>query len=388
MKKALLFILIVFMISCQKDDSSTDLPANIATGKITGTVLSQNGEKNIGGALVFSFDEQDELLYTYTDANGDFTLQLPIGEREIHIQTGDGSNFRTNFLITIEKDVTKTIDSEVSKLTQVANIAYVSGSFDIIEDLIDNLGYAATQLNFSDLADYTIVSQYDIIFLNCGSRDSSFTSLNSTIDTNLAQFVTNGGSLYASDWALAYLMGGTSNVIHCNMSGGFIPDTTLCANTTGTIGYIYGAQVVDASLSASVGFSTLDIDYDIGGWQIIVNYDSSYWTSMVDNPTSGQSLMLKTDSFFDANLEDDLVGNDNNDGWVTICHIPPGNPSNPITITINSSALNAHLANGDTLGSCTANSNGGTIYYTTFHNHAGGNIGNAELILNYVILNL
>ena len=50
--------------------------------------------------------------------------------------------------------------------------------------------------------------------------------------------------------------------------------------------------------------------------------------------------------------------------------------------------MSAHLAHGDTLGSCDANSNGGTIYYTTFHNHANGNIGNSEAILNYVILNL
>ena len=39
---------------------------------------------------------------------------------------------------------------------------------------------------------------------------------------------------------------------------------------------------------------------------------------------------------------------------VTICHIPPGNPDNPISITISSSALNAHLAHGDALDMCPA----------------------------------
>ena len=37
---------------------------------------------------------------------------------------------------------------------------------------------------------------------------------------------------------------------------------------------------------------------------------------------------------------------------VTICHIPPGNPSHKVTITIGSSAWPAHQAHGDTMGAC------------------------------------
>jgi len=37
---------------------------------------------------------------------------------------------------------------------------------------------------------------------------------------------------------------------------------------------------------------------------------------------------------------------------VTICHIPPGNPQNAHTITINISAVPAHLDHGDTMGEC------------------------------------
>lgn len=385
MKKLLLLtISMVLFIGCQKDETNDS--ENFNTGKIAGTVLSKNGQQSIGGALVFSFDDDHELIYTRSDENGQFVLQLPTGNREIHIQTGDGSNFRTNFIVNIQKDITLTIDSEQSKLNQVANIAYVSGSYDIIEDLISNLGYNATQITFSDLANYNIISQYDIIFLNCGSRNISMSSLNNAIDVNLAQFVTNGGSLYASDWALAYLMGGGSNVSSCNMTGGFIPDNTLCSINNGVMGFFNAVQIVDTNLSNSVGFSSFDLEYDLSGWQQIQTYDNNYWTCLVE--LNSKALMLKTNSFFDSSLETNPVGNDNNDEWVTICHIPPGNQNNPITITINQSALSTHLAHGDTLGSCDANSNGGTIYYTTFHNHASGNIGNSEAILNYVILNL
>jgi len=43
---------------------------------------------------------------------------------------------------------------------------------------------------------------------------------------------------------------------------------------------------------------------------------------------------------------------------ITICHIPPGNPANPQTITISVSATLAHftLHPGDSFGSCNADS--------------------------------
>jgi len=37
---------------------------------------------------------------------------------------------------------------------------------------------------------------------------------------------------------------------------------------------------------------------------------------------------------------------------VTICHHPPGNPTNVQTITVGQSAVPAHLAHGDTTGAC------------------------------------
>ena len=38
---------------------------------------------------------------------------------------------------------------------------------------------------------------------------------------------------------------------------------------------------------------------------------------------------------------------------VTLCHRPPGNPSNEHTITVGASAVPAHRAHGDHLGACT-----------------------------------
>ena len=47
-----------------------------------------------------------------------------------------------------------------------------------------------------------------------------------------------------------------------------------------------------------------------------------------------------------------VSGKSDKNGKITICHIPPGNPSNRHTITISVAALKAHLAHGDLIGSC------------------------------------
>ena len=48
------------------------------------------------------------------------------------------------------------------------------------------------------------------------------------------------------------------------------------------------------------------------------------------------------------------LGLDRAGGKVAVCHIPPGNPANAHTIVVGAAAVKAHLAHGDYLGSCKA----------------------------------
>ena len=50
--------------------------------------------------------------------------------------------------------------------------------------------------------------------------------------------------------------------------------------------------------------------------------------------------------------EGDLCADDDGDGMVTICHLPPGNPDNAHTIRVSVNAVPAHLAHGDHCGPC------------------------------------
>lgn len=71
----------------------------------------------------------------------------------------------------------------------------------------------------------------------------------------------------------------------------------------------------------------------------------------------------------DASENDDASASDDDDDGhgkkVTICHIPPGNPSNAHTISVGASALDAHLAHGDTEGECTTTTSDSTTVTTT-----------------------
>ncbi|MFH1064241.1 MAG: carboxypeptidase-like regulatory domain-containing protein [Candidatus Woesearchaeota archaeon] len=51
-------------------------------------------------------------------------------------------------------------------------------------------------------------------------------------------------------------------------------------------------------------------------------------------------------------LEDPVDDSPVGDGQVEICHIPDGNPENAHTISVAESALDVHIAHGDTLGPC------------------------------------
>jgi hypothetical protein len=69
---------------------------------------------------------------------------------------------------------------------------------------------------------------------------------------------------------------------------------------------------------------------------------------------SSRSLMLSKSSSKDKDGTDKDHDDDDANCKVTICHVPPGNPSNEHSIRVGKSALRAHIEHGDYLGSCDA----------------------------------
>lgn len=377
----LLFACILFA-GCKKsvNDGSNDV---VAKGTVTGKVVAANNRTVVRNAVVF-VDVNGTVYATRTDVNGSFSLDAPAGERVLNIQSGSGNIFRTKLNVTIEAQKTIAVSANAVKLTQVASLAYVAGTFDKIESiLIDSLGYSATAITQNDLEDVNNIIQYNAIFIDCTATMIG----DSLRDVALGNYVANGGSLYVSDWAVESLIGMSGPVCPAPRPGGFIDDSKLCTERIGSSGLISSCTIVSPDLQAYLNKTTMDINYDLGVWESVQNYDATFWEVMIKHPTTNAPLLIRNGSYTNPNRGTLHIGGTTNNDMVTICHKPQG--TTPVTITVSQNAVAAHMAHGDALGSCENSIGSGRIYFTTFHNEPNGLISSdMKNILDYIILNL
>jgi hypothetical protein len=387
MKLLLYCLMAAFLFfSCRKQDTPTDNNNNnnpAPKGTITGKVVTPNNKTAVRNATVFVADGAT-VYSTFTDVNGNFSLEVPAGQRVVNIQSGTGKIFRTAMNVTVEENKSTAVAVNPIQLTQVASLAYVHGIFDKIQAIIiDSLGYTATMITYNDLHYTNIVSQYNAIFINC----SGTVPVDYVQDSVLANYVANGGSLYVSDYALNTLIGAWNGSSCPAMRlSGFIPESKLCAERTGTPTTINNASIVSPFLQTYLNKNTMNIKYDLGQWESIQNYDTAFWEVLVKHPATMKPLLIRTSHFTNGSAGTIPIGSTNTN-MATICHKPVG--TTPVTITVPLSSLASHLAHGDSMGSCQSTNGAGRIYFTTFHNEPNGLISpDMKNILDYIILNL
>lgn len=372
--KNIIFYLILFTItSCNQIPDDIDIKA--AEGIITGKVNSANGTTAIGAAHIFAFDDTNKTIFsTYSDSEGNFSLSAPEGKRTIYIQTGTGANFRTDFSTTIIANQTSTVPEATTRLKQVAKLGFMEGVFDNTDELLTNMGYNITQIN-----DYKTMNFYDIVYLKVGF-DIKF--YGPQIFPVLSTFVSNGGNIYASNWAATYLVGGDLYPTDCNMPGGFIPDDKLCVkwqyNTTEPTPF---SQVLNERLKKAVGFSDLNLVIAKGSDSYINSHDALYWETLIKD--NDRSYLLKTKNFSDTNAATVNVGNAANDGWKTIC--VKATNGNSLTVRVPQNIAAIQIGNGAQAGSCSGNPKSGTVYYSVF-NSDGQNPAATNLEKNMKII--
>lgn len=349
-----LISLTLWYTSCKKDNKNEEITANtsVPDAYISGKVLSPSG-KNIGSAEIIAGQYK-----TKSDKDGNFVLHLFHGNYNLIIQTGSGHVFKTELAVSVSADQTLVLPTSQTALKQIKNLAYIPGAYDKIETLIiDTLGYTATMISISDLSNLSTLSPYAAIFMNCGLLGMPPNQMDSTKYANLNSYISKLGSIYASDFAVECLTGdnnfrpvissynlskmeahkgGGPQVLATCISpliGGFIADSSLCTLKSGPNGMVYNAHIIDADIINLLGKDSLDILYDLGGWEIISNVEAPFSTIISDNTQGNGPLAVKTD--FDD--------------------------ENP----------------------------GGVIFYTTFHNHPQGVLNkDVQNILQYFILNL
>ena len=378
---------LALLASCKKDES---VVPEAAMGTITGKVVAGNNASPIKVATIFS-QSNGKLYITHTDITGSFSLDMPAGNRHITIQTGDGSLFRTEMDVAVVEGQTTQVAANAVQLTQVANLAYIQGSYDKIENiLVDSLGYTANPLLWGMLNDISSISSYDAIFINCTTQ-SDLAQITPQIDSTLAAYVANGGSLYISDWAVKCLVGqrtlSANDPCGVQRQGGFIPDSLLCVRHAGQMGYFYNAPITSTSLQSYLGKTNIDeIYYNLGQWEQINYLDNNFWETLVSNPTNGLPLLIRTTQYTNPGRGTISIGSSSNNGYSSVC--TPSAMGN-VTLSVKTTDLPAYLSAGATQGMCSNPNGSGTIYFTTFHNEPNGQIGpDIKHILEYVILNL
>lgn len=310
------FLVFITLCACSKDDNnSTD-----ETFDITGQFLAPNGVDPISNARVGAYLNSELKSETRTDASGNYSLSVAKGDYTLVLNKG---KFKTERNISLENDLA----IETLSVETLPNIAVVTGLYDNIEsvlysiglfnpitgeplfDIIDgNDGFDRNALNqnskhshghsalhrsstnpqlqpnvdfsFEDLmGDQGILGTYDIVFLNCGLTEE-FVNNSSVLDT----YVSDGGILYTTDWAVGYL-----DVITNSGSEYLSPYTP--AKSGSSVSTV--ATILDGDLSAwlLLNFNisiedTVEIDDFLPSWQVIDSYDNATTMSWLNGPVT------------------------------------------------------------------------------------------------------
>lgn len=131
--------------------------------------------------------------------------------------------------------------------------AVIHGSFDNVEKILERMGIPYDLYDSSALEDAQPY-QHRMLFITCGS---GYGGSGDKVSTALRGYVGSGGALYVSDLAMPYLKDAFPGAVNYESSA------------RGDSG-LRRSNVIDPGLQLALrGSPTLEINYDLGGWQRI-----------------------------------------------------------------------------------------------------------------------
>lgn len=250
-------------------------PPPEGSGTVEGRVCAPDGQTWLSDATAYVEREDGTRAQDTTDADGRYTLTgVPAGDQVIVIQKG---SFTTTIPVTVTEGQTTTIPEDQCQLLQPdLKIAVVLGQYDRVQDVLSDLGVDPANITtydgagfasqwVSDLVeDYAVLSQYDIVFFNCGVDDSDFMTpllANQVAVANIRQFVQEGGSVYASDWAYSIVERAWQDKIDF-----YGNDAGLGASKHGVTTNAIQGTIADVALATSMGTSQIELHYPLVAW--------------------------------------------------------------------------------------------------------------------------
>jgi hypothetical protein len=242
-------------------------------GDLKGRVCAPDGETWLAGAEVW-VEADGRRSSATTDGDGSWYLaDVPSGTHTLHIEKG---SFSTTLEVVVEEGVVVEMPDDQCEIGQDdILIAVVDGAYDDVYSVLINVGVDSGiidryEFGWADslLGNYDTLATYDIVLINCGAEEYDFTSSSIYAD-NLRQYVQNGGSVYASDWAydIVELMFPS----HIEFTG---DDYTRDAAQTGAAMDQVLANITDLGLSQAMGQSYVEIHYALAAWAVMESVSS------------------------------------------------------------------------------------------------------------------
>lgn len=171
-----------------------------ACGDIQGKLCDLAGTGPVEGANVY-VQTANGRISTTTDANGDWVLTcVPEGSQTVIAEFGSWS---LTLVASVSANQVFAFPGQQCLEPDSAEVAVVYGEWDQIETILDDIGVPYTFYDMGQASQLvnnpSTLAQYDIVFFNCGWEEGL--GISNPGRNNIANFVMNGGTVYASDWA-------------------------------------------------------------------------------------------------------------------------------------------------------------------------------------------
>ncbi len=303
----------------------------ISPGEIAGRVCDPSGKTWLQDAQVYTHIKAGDTIIdteiVYTDRDGRFLLESLPGEQEYDLFMQYGNSR----LLDQESYGVWVGDGERVEMPEPdcfdplqIDVAIISGSYDSFELVLTNMGFAnyievegaSTAELQGFLSDLDNLRSFDIIFFNGGhveedviypkptddsgdiglgdggAEDTGSIPISDTIMQNLRDYVSEGGSIYASDWSYDVVEQGWPDRID------FVGDDTVPdAAQLGEYDLV-NAAVADNMLADWLDTDYIEIEYDLPVWAPIVSTSDSVSVHLVGNVAyrQGQATYNLTNS--------------------------------------------------------------------------------------------
>jgi len=271
-----------YTVTYEDEDPKVPVP-----GSITGRVCDAAGSSWLADAMVYTniYDDTgkiQDVRMAFSDRDGYWLLEdlNPDREYTVYVQFGTDVLQEVNVFVGDGEDVE--LDEPDCFDPVSLNIALITGDYDDIHLVLQNMGFANyTLVDGRDatvladfLSDIDNLRQYDILFFNGGHEEEEIIySRNAANDTpeivlqNLRDYVNEGGSVYASDWAYDVIELAWPEAIDF-LGDDRIPNAAQLGEYD-----LVDASVTDEALSDFLGKTSVEIEYDLPVWPPITSVE-------------------------------------------------------------------------------------------------------------------